>query len=303
MGVSATVFHVLTMTSPVDAAYENTPNNWNSSHAITLSQDGIGTISSYQNVGELVNTSALTFNGASVSGAVAFTLPQAGSFSFLRIPVLMTTNSTTVASAAGLSTGGGFVYRTWNAVAYSYGTGASSKSLVSYKSGSHAETVSNSFSFSAANSAWSVSQGYTFNVAGVQTSVSSQYSATSASLNLSTNYLTNVSSLRWLDINFANSLSAGPYWLVIGYSSSSTTSGQSGGPLTNAGVSYSNHYAVTQVNSWFNQLNDTAGSSGDYLGAGSFSTAGGGTTVSIPLSALSSAANNPQMYFQLLRSA
>jgi hypothetical protein len=50
-------------------------------------------------------------------------------------------------------------------------------------------------------------------------------------------------------------------------------------------------------------MGSTNQTSGNMLGAGSFSTAGGGTTSALPISAISSSASHVRPYFQLIRSA
>jgi hypothetical protein len=106
-----------------------------------------------------------------------------------------------------------------------------------------------------------------------------------------------------LDIQWANSLSPGNYWLVIGYSSSSSSAGAGLGGITNCFIKYSNHYGISNADLSFGQLGTANQTSGGLMGVGSFSTAGGGTTNSIPISAISSNSNNARIYFQLLRSA
>ena len=265
------------------------------------------TISSYANMDQFGNTQTMTFNGASISHAVAFQMPSPGSFSFLRIPVLMTTNTGSLAGAASITTAVGFVYSTWNAVVYSMSTGASSQSLVSVASGSAGFTLQNSISGGQAGNStqYSITQKFSADAlgSGITIASSTQYSQSAASATLSTGMFTNFSSLRWFDIRFANTLAPGPYWLVMGYSSSSTTSGQGASAMTVGGVSYSNHYGVTQANSWWEIMGGTAGSSGGYLGAGSFSTAGGGTTTAFPIGNISSSSANVLPYFQMIRSA
>ena len=323
-----TINHILSMTSPVDTNYENTPAAWNSVHTVafdasigtntaitgglmTGNTSGLSinvpvmTASSYVNMGGMASAQAMTLNGVSQSHVVAFDMEQPGSFSFLRLPVLMTTGSSQVTSNATLTSGAAFIYSTWNAVVYSQGVGASSQSWTSVASGSAGATIQNSYSFSTANSAWSITQVYTFPLRGANTStVSTQYSQTAATGTFSTGYLTNHSSLRWFDIPFANSLSAGPYVLVFGYGTSTTTSGQAGTGLTGVGVSYSNHSGLSQNNIWLNEMGATGGSSGLWFGAGSLSTNSSGVTIpGFANSNVSSSASNVQPYFQLLRSA
>lgn len=274
--------------------------------AISVAAPAGGTISFYENMPGMANTTTMSLAPGSVSTLVGFILPQPGSFSFLRIPAQFQTSS--VANYPGsnsASFGGYFAYSTWNAVAYSLGTGASSQSLVSVASGSNGATLGLSYSFSSGNSAWSVTQSYTAFSGGNAVGTSTQFSTTSASVGVSASLFAGLfNGFRWLDINFANSLSAGPYWLIVGLSTSSTTSGTvASSALTNWAVSYVQHYGVSQPNTFWNNAGDTIGSSALGMGAGSFSTAGGGTTSILGINKISSAASNPRMYFQLIRSA
>lgn len=259
--------------------------------------------SSFQNIAPHELNQSMTFNGASVSHAVAFNLPHAGSFSFLRIPVLMTTNQTTIATTAATRNVSGAIYSTWNAVVYSLGTGASSRSLQSVASGSSPFTFMNSLSIAVNGTQYSVTQGYSYQAEGGAANLTTQYSISNTNYSLTTNQIaTNFSTARFLDINFANSLSAGPYWLVFGYSSSSATN--SAGAWTDCNVRYSNHYGASgQTTNWGVMGSTNYASGGANLGVGSFSTAGGGTTASIPISAISSSASHVVPMFQLLRSA
>lgn len=277
--------------------------------AMTLNSNGLSflnpepLVSSFQNMYPFLQVNAGNAqNLSSKSAAIAFQLPQAGSFSFVRLPVSMATNSTTVASNATLTSGGGFVYSTWNAVVYAMGAGASSQSLISVASGSAPFTVMNSYNFNTANSAWSITQGITGQAYGNQFTSSSLGSQTTASANFSSNWATRMTGNRFLDVNFANSLSAGPYWLLVGGSTSSTTSGQGAANLTLPGASLASAWIVTQGNIWLNAINDTLGSSGGAMGVGSYGTAGGTTSI-LPMANISSNANNPIWPFQLLRSA
>lgn len=261
-------------------------------------------VSSYENMPEGFNAT-MTFNAASISHAVAFQLPQPISASFLRIPVLMTTNSTTIATlASATASANGEIYSTWNAVVYSMGVGGNSKSLQSVTSSSAGFTFRNSISITNSTQ-YSITQGFSAQALGGGTTRTTQYSISNTNYSFTTNQIaTEWSSNRMIDINWANSLSPGNYWLVIGYSSSTATSGAAGlAALTNCNVRYSNHYGISMSDISFAIMGSTNQTSGGLMGAGSFSTAGGGTTNSIPISAISSNASNLQLYFQLLRSA
>jgi hypothetical protein len=280
---------------------------------ITLSQDansvtisggaGGGVISSYENLPGANFSSAQTLNGASVSVAVAFLLPQAGSFSFLRIPVQMTTNSTALNSVL-FSMNASVEFRsTWNAVVYSLGAGANSASLQSVASGSAGFTFQNSISVATNGSQGSYTQAFSAQANGNGTTVTTQYSASSLNYPFSTTAFANFTGLRFLDIPWANSLSAGAYWLIFGYSSATATNSTGISAASNCNVRYSNHFGVSQLSAAVGIMGSTNLTSGGWLGAASFSTAGGGTTASLPISALSSYASYQRPYFNLLRSA
>jgi hypothetical protein len=261
-------------------------------------------ISSYENMPGLIGSSAVTFGTGTISSAVAFALPQNGSFSFIRIPMLMSMFSTTIATSAiaGTSAQAG-VFQTYNAVVYSLGTGASSKSLISVASGSGSFSATNKISINSTQ--YSISLGFSGQAEGAETNRTTQYSISNTNYSFTTNQFTEFSSNRWLDIPFANSLSAGAYWLVVGQSTSSSFAGATGNisNMTVWGPRYSNHYAMTMANLQFGIMGSTNLTSGGLLGAGNFATAGGGTTSILPISAISSTASNPRMYFQMLRSA
>jgi hypothetical protein len=160
----------------------------------------------------------------------------------------------------------------------------------------------NSLSIAANGTQYSVTQGFSANAEGAGTTRTTQYSISNTNYSLTTNQIaTEFSSVRFIDINFANSLQPGAYWLVFGYSSSSATN--SAGNWTNANVRYSAHYGVVQTDLSIGVMGSTNRTTGGLLGAGSFSTAGGATTSAFPLSAITSSASHVRPYFQMLRSA
>lgn len=262
-------------------------------------------VSIYENLEGIAASTALTFNAASISHGVAFLLPQPISASFIRIPALMTTNSTTIATmASATASASGEIYSTWNAVFYSLGTGANSKSLQSVASGSAGFTFRNSISITNSTQ-YSITQGFSAQANGGGTTRTTQYSISNTNYSFTTDQIaTEFSSNRMIDIPFASSLSPGAYWAVFGLSTSSASAGAAGlAALTNCNVRYSNHYGVSQADLSFGIMGSTNRTSGGLMGAASFSTAGGGTTNSIPVSAMSSIASLARVYFQLLRSA
>ena len=258
-------------------------------------------LSSYENMGAFVSQITMTVDGASISNAVAFLVPYPMSVSYLRLPVSMTTNSTTRATTAASMSASCAIYSTWNAVIYSMGAGANSMSLTSVASGSVGFTNMNSISVLANGTQYSVSQYFSAAALGAGTTRTTQYSISNTNYSFTTNQIaTEWSGQRFLDINFANTLSAGAYWLLFGYSSSSATNSTGMSAMTNCNIKYSNHYGASQPNLAFGIMGSTNMTSGGNLGAGSFSTVGGGTTAALPLSAISSLASNVRPYFQLL---
>lgn len=261
-------------------------------------------MSSYANLPGLNASTIITFAPGSVSHAAAFMVPHALSASFLRLPVLFTTNSTTYGTTAASLSASAQIRSTWNAVVYSLGTGASSKSLISVASGSAGFTQMNSISVAANGTQYSVTQAFSAQAEGGGTTHTTQYSISNTNYSFTTNQIfTAFSSVRFLDIPFANSLSPGPYWLIFGVSTSSLTNSSGISLATQCNNRYSAHYGISQANLSFGVMGSTNRTSGGLFNGGSFSTAGGGTTSGFPISAISSSASHNIPYFQLLRSA
>lgn len=256
------------------------------------------------NLMALGSTTTMTWNGASVSHAMAFNLPYPASFSFIRIPVTISTNSTSLGTTAQAATSFQMgVFSTYNAVVYSMAGAGNSKSLTSVASGSAGFTISNKISISNTTQV-SFSDALTYQIEGAQTSSSSQWSVSQTRIDLvTTNWQSKFTGLQFIDINFANSLPQGAYWLVVGMSTSSSTNNASYAAGTNAYVAYSNHYGIAQANSYWSPFGSAGSTTGGLLGAGSFSTGGGGTTAAFHISAISSSAGNNIPYIQMLRSA
>lgn len=269
-------------------------------NSVTVSQyDVINSL--YENIQGPVNTSQ-SING-STSAAVSFVLPYPISASFLRIPASFSTASTSIATSAASLTGTVGVFTTWNAVVYSLGTGDSSRSLLSVASGSNGWSFTQSLSVTTNGTQYSLSQGWTGNVQGGSTTYSTSIAGATTLYSAPITFFTKISGARFLDINFNNSLSAGPYWLIFGASTSSTRDVAAVSPFSVCGVRYLNHYGLSQTNLGFAVMGSTNLSSGGPMGAGSFTTAGGGTRTGLPVSAISTSAAHIRAYFQLIRSA
>lgn len=307
--VTAVSTDTLTITRAQEGTAATTKNTGNTYKMIagltakSLNTD-LNNFNSFYEPTPLFNTTALTFNGASISHVVRMVIREPLSASFLRIPMLMTTNSTTYGTTGASLSASVNILSTFNAVAYAFGTGANSRSLAYYASGSAGFTQQNSMSVAANGTQYSITQAYTYQVEGSSASTSSGYSISNTNYSfVTTAWQSLFSSLRFIDIPFANSMSPGNYFLVVGMSTNSATNSTGISLASNANVRYSNHYAQSLVNLNFGIFGSTNQSTGGLLGGGSFSTAGGGTTTSFPQSAISSSASNPILYFQMHRSA
>lgn len=318
-GSTVTIVGATAPAAPVGVSAGTTSGNlstivFSDSNGISFGLNGstitarVGYLSSYENIPVFApnaSTTTQTFNGASISVGVAFQMPLPISASFLRFVGLMTTNSTTIATmASATASAQGSIVSTLNAVIYSLGTGASSKSLISVASGSAGFTFQNSISITNSTQ-YSITQGFSAQAEGNGTTRTTQYSISNTNYSFTTNQIgTEFSSVRFLDVPFANSLSAGAYWLVVGLSTNSGSAGAAGlAALTNCNVRYGAHYVISQFNLSVGVMGSTNLTSGGLFGAGSFSTAGGGTTSAFPISAISSSASHQRLPFQLLRSA
>ena len=268
--------------------------------AATMWISGWPHVSFYQNV-DVVGSDTQQIAAGSISIAVMFEIAAPISASFIRIPCSFDTAAPIrITSAASLSASANFGF-TFNAVVYSLGTGGSSESLFSVASGSAGGTFLNSISVAANGSQMSITQEMTFPVQGDSTTFSTQYSLSSASMNFTNTWLSaNFSGRRFLDIPFDNSLSPGRYWLVLGHSTSTATNSTGMNFATANRAVYWRHHVQTQPNTYFGIAGSTNLTSGGNLGAGAFSTAGGGTTSAFPLSAISSS-GSLKCAFQLVR--
>jgi hypothetical protein len=255
-----------------------------------------GTVSFYQNVPFINNTATLSVGGGSSNWVFPFQVPNAGSFSYLRMPVSMSLASTTFTTgAAGYGSSVAQSNSFWFNI-YTVGSGASSQSLQWLTSAS--TTWAFQISYSGTSSSHSVSYNVTFpNTGGVSGTTQMTSSQASASINEVPAGTSNFQSFRYFDMAFATSLSAGNYYAAI--QRSSTTGGGS-----NIGLGIS-QLIVTQHNSSIGVPNQASSSSNHlmpYLGSWSTNTLGR-TTSSIARSQVSTAASHPMPIFQMIREA
>ena len=252
--------------------------------------------------GPLVASTVQTItNSGSVSTALGLKIPYPVSAAFLRIPVLMTTGSTTVGSTANITISAE-LRSTWNAVLYVNGTGASSKSLTSYASGSAGFTWRNNYQVGAASNNQSCTQGYSYAFEGTDTNTTTSYTVNAINIAISSTFWTNFTTARFIDINFANSIAAGEYVLVIGHvTATALTTNIAGASVISAGnFRYSQHYGNSQANIAWAGMGAGVSSQSLAMMAGSFSTTATGTTAGFPLTNITTSASHviPLIMFQ-----
>lgn len=263
-----------------------------------------GYLSYYENLPWIVATGTQT-HGNSTVGVFPFILPLAGSFSYIRIPNSFSSNSTSQTATTNSSFGNSAsVVSTWFAVAYSLGTGASSRSLQFVASGSAG--FSQQLSLTLSGTRWSYTNKMTYPQEGATNLTFSYTKAQSSGVigifTESPSPVSNFNSLNHLDIPFANSLSAGAYWMVFGRSSTTSTQSTLMSFLTGAHMDHS-HICATQGNQAWGLLGNPSSSSNQLQkGIGSYTT-NAMTTASIDLSQISSSASHMHPYFQMHREA
>ena len=252
--------------------------------------------------GPLVASTVQTItNSGSVSTALGLKIPYPVSAAFLRIPVLMTTGSTTVGTTANITIAAE-LRSTWNAVLYVNGTGASSKSVTSYASGSAGFTWRNNYQVGAASNNQSCTQGYSYAFEGTDTNTTTSYTVNAINIAISSTFWTNFTTARFIDINFANSIAEGEYILVIGHvTTTALTTNIAGASVISAGnFRYSQHYGNSQANIAWAGMGAAVSSQSLAMMAGSFSTNATATTAGFPLTNITTSASHviPLVMFQ-----
>lgn len=236
------------------------------------------------------------------SQCISFNLPYYLSASFLRLAATMADQSTTIATTGASMSASADAYSTWNAVVYSMGTGASSRSLMFVASGSCGWTQRNSISVAANGTQGSYTQAMTYQIEGNSASISTQYSISDTNYPFSSTLFSGVSSARYLDIPFANSLSPGPYWLVVGLKTTNATNSTGISVATRCSVGYSRHYVALQANSNILTMGGPNTPLGEY-GGGVFTTNVASTTSAFASSLINNENGLAMLWFQMLRSA
>jgi len=262
----------------------------------------------YEMMGYIQGTTAVSNPGASSVLVQPFLLPYPMSISYIRLPMSVGHAQTSSATTANRS----WTLRqlhTFLLGFYSLGAGANSRSL-QYVTGSSATLdFMKIYQIGAASNNQSCSYSGTVPSEGGVVNYTTSFGVNSASMVLHTTVLSNsLVGNKWLDIPFAATLSAGPWWVAI-QASSTTNSSSAGGNWANitAATSKASFYGLSQPNfpilPW--GVNTSASTqAGWQMGLGIWTTnTNGFTSSSMALSHIVTTANHPMIPMHLVRQA
>lgn len=262
---------------------------------------GQGVLSYFGNMnGEWGNSTTMQMSG-NTSHIQPFLLEQPVSWGYIRIPMSLSNAPSSTAATTGNTQ---FSYghtRSHNFVIYSRGVGGNSLSLQSVTSTQLTDRQSMNVSAAANSTQFSYTNRASYQMSTGEVGYTYDYSSSAASLNFHTSGMTGATGLKQMEFKWQASLPPGQYWLMYGVSSSTASQ------YTNQGTRWFNimsYYGVSQPNLQFGTIGDATHSSvGLLLGNGSFTTAGGSTTASLPISAVTTSAAHNKMVFQLINIA
>lgn len=301
-GASSALVSAVTFsnTNGVSFGYDGT--NITASVATTYQTLAQATLSHFANFFAFTNTSASAVQ-SNTFYVVPLSIFDYVSASYIRLHGSVSFVSTTIAtSAVNNVTGASTTFNetlALNAVLYSQGKGASSRSLQYVASGSAGMTWAVTVSQQSTSNAsrCSITQAITFPNEGFTTdNVTTQYSVSATNSPISTTQWSNLSSWRYIDIPFDTLVSPGNYYMAL-----NKMSGSAGSKSNDINIS-SVGYAVL-LNS-FGNMNSALNSSNWAMpqGIGSWTTNVAQTTSSIALVSISMQnAVNPFMPFVMLR--
>lgn len=186
---------------------------------------------------------------------------------------------------------------------YSLGTGANSRSLQQLAQGSASILYQVRYEIGAASNNQTCSHNITYPSEGAaNNNFATNYNVNGASINISTTHLTSFSGIKWVDIPFVTSLSAGAYWMAVNRNNTTATTG--GAAIMNAVSMGQGWMMVSQVNTNVIPFggNTSVSTAGNPLGLGIWTTNSLGTsTSSIALASISTTASQPVIPFQMIR--
>jgi hypothetical protein len=237
----------------------------------------------------------------STSHVQQFVLEWPVSFGQLRMPMSASCAASSTHATTGNSSWSYGHSRSHNFVIYSRGVGASSMSLQSIMSTQLTDQQSIRVSANANSTQFSYSNRATYQMSTGAVGFTFDYSSSAASCNYHTSNMTAITGLKQMEFSWANSLTPGQYWLAYGVSSSTVSQHNAQGTRL---FNIMSVYGVSQPNLAFGTIGAATNNSvGLVAGAGSFTTAGGGTTASLPISAVTTSAAHNKPVFQLFHIA
>ena len=269
---------------------------------ITASAGG-ATLSYYQNLPAIINTSLVNISGSSIWVA-PFNVPQTISASYLRIPVSIANNSATAtwASTSVATSFSGARYETDVFVIYSQGVGANSQSLQSLLSSSAGWTMQTIVSQTAGGTAYTVTYNVTYPITGNTNNYTTSFTSnvSNSSYNILATY-TLFTGPRRMDIPFAGSLSAGNYWIALGRSTNTGFNGPSTLSSASLGLSF---IGVSQLAQSFGNFGVATNTSIQIMpGLGYWTTNSFElSTASMAISNISAVASNATPFFEIIKS-
>jgi hypothetical protein len=197
----------------------------------------------------LLNTAASTFATSHMNLGGPILIPEDISMGFLRIPASYSINQTSMASSAAAGVYTATNNNTFFVNVYSLGTGGSSLSLMYLTSTTATMQLSVSVTYNA--SSYTARQSIIAPFRSGYTTVTASNVGTSGNYQLLTSQFSNMSGLRYQDIPFGQSLSAGHY--VFGFWRQSSTAGTASASISNQTYNFS--YAVITSGATFREMN------------------------------------------------
>jgi len=279
------------------------------SSQITASVAGGGggaTVDHWQNFPQMLTAAAVHPAALRQSTSIGFAavIPYYLSVNQMRMLRSCSQGTTQVATVA--NTSWGFTQNeTHNFVFYSQGAGASSLSLQSFTSTSVGLSMSVQGSVGAASNNLTVRHTYDVpSATGTIQFTASTAPAGSVSLPFNSTHLSNfISGIRMWATTANFSFAPDEYWVVHGVSSAGTTGGATAASALTAATFACSALVSIGVNSNIASFGTSAQSFNHAFAnlAGSFTTAGGGTTGSLNITQISSWASNAVPYFYMDR--
>jgi len=265
---------------------------------------GGATLSFFENVPVIHGTQ--TFNAVSSTMYIyPFTLSQNISVGFIRLPMSGSVAPTTGGVPGANSSISGQMGYTHGFVIYTQGVGASANSLQYFTSTSGTGSFGTTISAGANSSQQTVTVNGSFGQSGAQTNLGTgvSYGVSSGSYVVNSSAVSNFTGPRFADIEFAQSLSAGNYWMGIGRSWSSANNSS----IFNGVNLLSSNIFISQTNITWGIMGSATNTSNIMRqpGAGFFTTnASIISTNSInAVGQISVTTSNLVPYFQFLRKA